>query len=173
MEYDVLKVSRGWVAVLGSERGLARLALPHAASGEALLCVADAIEKGATKNPARFQELARRLDKYFLGEVISFTDELDFPEATPFQVSVWQAAREIGYGETKSYGWLAGKVGRPGGARAVGQALGKNPLPIIVPCHRVIGSGGELRGFSGGLDWKKELLKIEAGKFEGGCIPFK
>ncbi|MCK4262862.1 MAG: MGMT family protein, partial [Dehalococcoidia bacterium] len=82
--------------------------------------------------------------------------------ASPFQRSVWDVCQSIPYGETRSYAWVAGKLGLPRAARAVGQALARNPVPIIVPCHRVIGSDGELVGFGGGMDLKRLLLRIES-----------
>jgi methylated-DNA-[protein]-cysteine S-methyltransferase len=81
---------------------------------------------------------------------------------TPFQLAVWRAAREIPYGRTVTYGELAARIGRPGAARAVGQALGANPVPLLVPCHRVVAAGGGLGGFTGGLDLKARLLALEA-----------
>ncbi|NLL90358.1 MAG: MGMT family protein, partial [Dehalococcoidales bacterium] len=98
---------------------------------------------------------------YFKGAKVTFPERLDMSAATTFQREVWQATRTIPYGESRSYKWLAEKIGRPKATRAVGGALGKNPLPIIVPCHRVIGSNGDLTGFTGGLDIKIKLLELE------------
>jgi methylated-DNA-[protein]-cysteine S-methyltransferase len=84
------------------------------------------------------------------------------PEGTPFQVSVWRALQDIPYGETTTYGAVAKLVGRPTAIRAVGAANGANPIPIIIPCHRVIGSNGKLTGFGGGLPTKEKLLKLES-----------
>ncbi len=92
----------------------------------------------------------------------SFPDELDLSTATPFQRQVWEKTRLIPYGETRSYSWVAEQIGKPGAARAVGQALGRNPLPIIIPCHRVVASDGKLCGFAGGLGMKRRLLSLEA-----------
>lgn len=86
---------------------------------------------------------------------------LDLRGGTDFQQRVWKALCDIPLGETKSYGDIAREVGSPKGTRAVGMACGANPIPLIVPCHRVVASGGKLGGFSGGLDWKKRLLAIE------------
>lgn len=110
-------------------------------------------------------ETERQLDEYFAGERTSF----DLPLAlrgTPFQLRVWRALCDIPYGETISYGELARRVGAPGAARAVGLANGRNPVPIIVPCHRVIGANGTLTGYGGGLDRKRWLLALEAGRTE-------
>jgi methylated-DNA-[protein]-cysteine S-methyltransferase len=109
-----------------------------------------------------FAEPHRQLDEYFAGERTAFdlTVHLD---GTPFQVQVWQALRAIPYGETISYGELARRVGRPNGARAVGAANGRNPVAVVVPCHRVIGADGSLTGFGGGTERKRLLLDLEAG----------
>ena len=104
----------------------------------------------------------RQLEAYFAGELREFDLPLA-PEGSEFQLRVWEELRAIPYGETISYGELARRVGDPGAARAVGLANGKNPLPVIVPCHRVIGSDGSLTGFGGGLDRKRRLLELEAG----------
>lgn len=161
MEYHVFNTDKGWVAVLGSVRGLTRVTLPRSSARAALDSLGEAIEQ-AIPSPERFQDLAKRLQDYFGGHKVSFPDELDLSSATPFQRAVWQATRQIAYGETRSYSWLAEKVGKPGAARAIGQALSKNPMPIIVPCHRAIGSDGNLCGFSDGLEMKRSLLHLEA-----------
>ena len=103
-----------------------------------------------------------QLDAYFAGDLRVFDLPLA-PAGTDFQLRVWNELTRIPYGETISYGELARRVGDPGAARAVGLANGKNPLPVIVPCHRVIGADGSLTGFGGGLDRKRRLLELEAG----------
>ena len=104
--------------------------------------------------------IVEQLDAYFAGTLREFALPLA-PEGTTFQLEVWAALEEIPYGETISYAELAVRVGNPAAVRAVGLANGKNPLPIVVPCHRVIGSDGSLTGFGGGLPTKKFLLKLE------------
>ena len=111
-------------------------------------------------------EAADQLRDYFAGERSDFDLPLAM-EGTPFQQRVWQELCEIPYGQTISYGELARRVGRPGSARAVGLANGRNPVAIIVPCHRVIGSNGKLTGYGGGLDRKAWLLDHEAGHGPG------
>jgi methylated-DNA-[protein]-cysteine S-methyltransferase len=105
-------------------------------------------------------EAARQLDTYAAGERTSFDIALA-PRGTPWQRAVWQALLAIPYGETRSYGALAARLGRPGSARAVGAAVGRNPLTILIPCHRVVGADGSLTGFAGGLERKRALLAIE------------
>ena len=102
-----------------------------------------------------------QLNEYFAGSRKEFDLPLRF-NGTEFQVSVLKALREIPYGETTSYGEIAKRIGRPKAVRAVGAANGRNPIPIVVPCHRVIGSTGDLTGFGGGLDTKEALLRLEA-----------
>lgn len=111
-------------------------------------------------DPAPFGAAIAQLEEYFAGR----RTEFDLPLAltgTPFQQRVWTALREIPFGETVSYGELAERIGRPTAARAVGLANGRNPVGIIVPCHRVVGSSGDLTGYGGGLDRKRHLLAFE------------
>lgn len=106
------------------------------------------------------KEAERQLAEYFAGERTEFELPLE-PDGTPFQRRVWSALCEIPYGETISYGELARRIGQPTASRAVGLANGKNPISIVVPCHRVIGSSGRLVGYGGGLDRKQTLLELE------------
>ncbi len=101
------------------------------------------------------------ISAYFDGTSIHLDVPVDFLTGTPFQKEVWRALREIPYGETRSYGQIAARIGRPKAARAVGRACGKNPVALVVPCHRVIASDGSLGGFSSGLAIKKALLERE------------
>jgi methylated-DNA-[protein]-cysteine S-methyltransferase len=117
---------------------------------------------GAVADPDPFGDLPTRLGRYLKGEHVSFDDEFDVNGTSTFKRAVWAATRAIPYGQTCSYGWIARQIGNPRALRAVGQALAKNPLPIVVPCHRVIGSDGSLTGFEGGLEMKRCLLEIEA-----------
>lgn len=105
---------------------------------------------------------ARQLDAYFAGSLTSFDLPLDL-HGTPFQLQAWLALADIPYGETRTYAEQAARLGRPAAFRAVGAANGRNPLSIVLPCHRVIGSDGSLTGFAGGLDAKRWLLAHEAG----------
>ncbi|WP_097274720.1 methylated-DNA--[protein]-cysteine S-methyltransferase [Streptomyces sp. TLI_55] len=109
-----------------------------------------------------FGEAIDQLEAYFASELKEFTLELRL-HGTPFQRSVWEQLLRIPYGETRSYGELAEALGNPGASRAVGLANGKNPVSIIVPCHRVVGSNGSLTGYGGGLERKQRLLDFERG----------
>lgn len=108
-------------------------------------------------------ETERQLNEYFAGSRDKFTVKFDCP-GTDFQKRVWQALATIPFGETRSYGQIARQIGRPKAVRAVGAANGKNPISIIVPCHRVIGANGKLTGFAGGLKTKATLLRLESEK---------
>jgi methylated-DNA-[protein]-cysteine S-methyltransferase len=117
------------------------------------------------RDDARFSEERRQLSEYFAGERTAF----DFPlklEGNGFERRVWEALRTIPYGTTTTYGELAARLGAPDAARAVGAANGRNPIAIVVPCHRVIGAGGKLTGYGGGLDRKRALLA-----HEGALLP--
>lgn len=106
-------------------------------------------------------EAARQLGDYFAGRRRDFTLPLD-PRGTPFQLQVWEALRAIPYGTTVSYAEIARRIGRPSAARAVGRSVGQNPLAIVVPCHRVVGTNGALTGFAWGIDRKRRMLELEA-----------
>lgn len=121
-----------------------------------------AAETFGERDPAPFTTVIRQLEEYFAGRRTEFDLPLA-PAGTPFQHTVWAALREIPYGRTESYGHLAERIGRPGAARAVGLANGRNPVSIIVPCHRVVGATGALTGYGGGLDRKRQLLDFEQG----------
>lgn len=116
-------------------------------------------EKGVINSPV-INETIKQLTEYFEGKREDFNLPLA-PEGTPFQKKVWKALQEIPYGETRSYQDIAVAVGNPKGCRAVGMANNRNPIPIIIPCHRVIGKNGKMVGYGGGLDKKMKLLKLE------------
>ncbi|MHB8080270.1 MAG: methylated-DNA--[protein]-cysteine S-methyltransferase [Candidatus Krumholzibacteriia bacterium] len=114
----------------------------------------------AVEDAAAFAPLAAQLGEYFCGRRQTFDLPLDL-RGTPFQLQVWQQLLSIPYGRLRTYRQVAAEIGRPGAARAVGQAVGDNPVSIVVPCHRVIGAGGNLVGFGGGLTLKGQLLRLE------------
>jgi methylated-DNA-[protein]-cysteine S-methyltransferase len=115
---------------------------------------------GARRDDTAFTRTRDQLDEYFAGERLEFDLPLRM-EGSPFQREVWAALREIPYGETVSYGELARRIGRPDASRAVGLANGRNPISIVVPCHRVIGASGSLTGYGGGIERKRFLLDLE------------
>jgi len=161
LKYITFNTDMGWVGVLGSPTGLLTTTLPQSLAQEAYQLLGDSVNH-ATWSPRLFEDLTERLRVYFSGHKATFSDELNLSGATPFQRKVWEITRLIPYGETRSYLWVAEQINKPRAVRAVGQALGRNPLPIIIPCHRVVASDGRLGGFSGGTEVKRNLLHLEA-----------
>jgi len=119
---------------------------------------------GWARDPAHpvLREAARQLDEYFAGRRTRFDLPLDLQGGTPFQQSVWQALLAIPCGQRTSYAALSARIGSPAAVRALGAAVGRNPVSIVVPCHRVVGSDGALTGYAGGIDRKTALLRLEA-----------
>ena len=153
MYYSHMDSPIGRLLLAGDGEGISLISFPTGSR-------ARAAEPGWRKDSGPFVEAERQLGAYFSGELTEFDLPLA-PEGTPFQLSVWRALCRIPYGETVSYGAIAQAIGRPSASRAVGAANGANPLPIVVPCHRVIGSTGKLIGFGGGLGTKSALLALE------------
>ena len=118
------------------------------------------------EDAAAFPDVVAQLAAYFAGKRTGFEVALR-PAGTSFQQRVWDALSEIPYGETRSYGEIARRIGQPGAARAVGLANGRNPIAVVVPCHRVIGANGALTGYAGGLQAKRALLDLEQGRRPG------
>jgi methylated-DNA-[protein]-cysteine S-methyltransferase len=116
---------------------------------------------GGVRDPEAFAEVEAQLEAYFAGELTDFDLPLA-PRGSDFQLAVWAALTRIPYGETVSYGEIAAEVGRPDAVRAVGATNGRNPIAVIIPCHRVIGANGSLVGYGGGLGRKRLLLELEA-----------
>ena len=158
---DSCQTAWGWVGIASSPSGLLALTLPEPTQEKALKPLLERWREGQLYDDPRLDGLKRKLQQYFDGQQVLFDEPLDLSEATAFQRRVWSAVRDIPSGETRSYGQIARQVGSPGAARAVGRAMATNPTPIVIPCHRVIGSGGDLRGFGGGLDLKRHLLEME------------
>lgn len=143
----------GKLLLVGTESALTELHFPHSAEQTE-------IPADWQLDNARFAETIRQLDEYFAGTRKTFDLKLA-PSGTPFQMSVWRALQTVPYGQTASYGDIAQKVGNPKASRAIGMANHHNPLPIVIPCHRIIGKDGSLTGFGGGLDLKRRLLELE------------
>lgn len=151
--FDHLDSPLGRLHLIADDVGLRRICFPHERHPRA----DDTLGLHA---PARLAFARRQLDEYFAGRRRRFDLPLQ-PIGTPFQRRVWEALASIPYGQTWTYADLARHIGRPGAMRAVGGANGRNPLPIVVPCHRVIGSDGSLTGFAGGVELKARLLALE------------
>ncbi len=151
--YSVMPSAVGRLTLRWSGDGLAGVYFENAS---VLARRGDWVRDDARLAPARAQ-----LEEYFRGARTSFDLPVHFDGGTPFQQRVWSALRDIPYGETRSYGELARRIGKAPGARAVGAANGQNPIAVVVPCHRVIGADGSLTGFGGGLPRKRWLLTHE------------
>lgn len=160
LSFSLLDTAFGWVGVVASEFGLRRLTLPQPRPDQAMALIGRFIPQ-AIANTSLFRDIEERLKAYFNGERVDFPVDIDIQDRTDFQQAVWRKTASIPYGERRTYGWVARAIGKPQSARAVGQALAQNPLPIVIPCHRVVGSKG-LGGFSGGVEMKKSLLELEA-----------
>ncbi|HGJ66531.1 TPA: methylated-DNA--[protein]-cysteine S-methyltransferase [bacterium] len=147
----------GWMGIAGTPAGINKIILPMQDRESIIKTIANA----EYSEESYLLETKNALIKYFKGKQVNFQIPLDLSGYTEFQKSVWNVAKNIPYGELRSYKWVATQIGNTKAVRAVGNALGKNPIPIIIPCHRVIGSDGKLHGFTGGLDWKKKLIELE------------
>ena len=155
MRYCDVSTPVGRLLLAGDEKGLRRISFQSEVHP-----VEPAGDWERTEEP--FRDAISQLEAYFAGRLRRF-DVLLTPEGTPFQRDVWSALTAIPYGETVTYGELARRLGRPNASRAVGAANGSNPIPIIIPCHRVVGADGSLTGFGGGLAIKRRLLDLETG----------
>jgi methylated-DNA-[protein]-cysteine S-methyltransferase len=144
----------GTLTLVADDGKLSGLYLPGHLRGPAVAQLGDADSHG-------FEEIARQLEEYFAGRRTAFTVPVA-PAGTPFQQAVWRELSTIPYGQTRTYGQLAEALGGPRLTRAVGAANGRNPISIVVPCHRVVGSDGSLTGYAGGLARKRYLLDLEA-----------
>jgi methylated-DNA-[protein]-cysteine S-methyltransferase len=153
----------GELLLVGDGEALARL---HMMGSRHPVAVNPAWER----DDRAFVEVQSQLEEYFAGERQSFDVPLQMAGGE-FELRVWEALRAIPYGETASYGEIAAEIGSPGAARAVGLANGRNPIAVIVPCHRVIGADGSLTGYGGGLERKRLLLDLEAGVLTLGAEP--
>jgi len=153
MKYTYMESPVGRLLLAGDDQSLQLISFP---SGDRVRRA----ETGWVESETPFREAIRQLRNYFSGSRQSFDLPLA-PEGTSFQLKVWEELRRIPYGETITYGELARRIGNPAASRAVGSANGCNPLPIVIPCHRVIGSNGKLTGFGGGLAVKRRLLDLE------------
>jgi methylated-DNA-[protein]-cysteine S-methyltransferase len=149
----------GQLVLAATARGL--VAVSYADADETFEWLARRLSPRVVRLPARVDSARRQLDEYFDRRRRDFELELDWSLATPFQRKVLAATAAIPYGEVASYSDVAAATGSPGAARATGNALGANPMPVVVPCHRVVRRGGDLGGYTGGLDRKRTLLTVE------------
>jgi methylated-DNA-[protein]-cysteine S-methyltransferase len=187
LHYDIFETRFGWVGVLASSDGLRRTTLPQPSPDECVALLGNELEQ-AELSPERFEVLKDKIVRYLEGDLVSFEEvSIDVEDATPFLKAAWAACRSIPKvedatpflkaawaacrsipkGETRTYKWVASQAGKPQAPRAAGQAMARNRLPLIVPCHRVIASDGSLRGFGKGttqLGLKSRLLNLEGNR---------
>lgn len=160
--YKTMPSPVGELTLVASDKGLAAILWENDPPNRVKLG-----EMEERKGHPLLLETERQLKDYFAGKLKKFTVKLDFAKGTDFQKRVWKALTTIPFGETRSYAQIAGQIGNPTAVRAVGAANGKNPISIIAPCHRVIGSNGKLTGFAGGLEAKALLLGLEGASGSG------
>ena len=158
--YDLTDSPVGALLVAVSERGLCRISFDPDPERE-LESLSRAFGARVLRSPRPVDEVKRELAEYFAGERRSFDLAVDIDRLTPFNRSVLEQLSRVPYGSLTTYGALAGQAGRPRAARAVGTIMNRNPIPIVLPCHRVIGSNGSLVGYAGGLERKETLLSLE------------
>jgi methylated-DNA-[protein]-cysteine S-methyltransferase len=153
--YDLVETPVGTLLVAATDVGICRIAFEPDVDA-----LAGAVGKRVLRVPPRLDEARSQLGEYFAGERHAFDLAVDL-RAAPFQQEVLRELTQVPYGEVATYGELARRIGRPRAARAVGGALNRNPVPILLPCHRVVGATGSLVGYAGGLDRKRTLLALE------------
>ena len=166
-KFHLFQSSVGWIALLGSGKGLRRLSMKPEPQ-EALSDLGAELDRSAN-DPAEFSAIQEIIERYLQGDGDALDDiTLDLSDAPPFFGAAWEACRRIPTGETRSYSWLAAEAGSPRAVRAAGQAMARNRFALIIPCHRVIASDGDLRGYgAGGLRVKAKLLQLEQARRAG------
>jgi methylated-DNA-[protein]-cysteine S-methyltransferase len=162
--YDTFNSPVGEILVTRTEKGLNFVSFPKNTWENFISALSRDKSINLIEDEKRFSSLKKDLQAYFSGRKVNFKEPLDLKGGTEFQKRVWKAMLKIPFGQTRSYGWLAQQAGGKNKARAVGSACGANPIPIIIPCHRVIREDGGLGGYGGGLGMKEKLLRIEGVK---------
>ncbi len=158
--YDVVDSPIGPLLVAATERGIVRISFSAGGEGE-LETLARVVGPCVLRSSRAVDGVRRELDEYFAGSRRAFDLEIDLRGAAPFTIEVLGELARVPYGETSTYGALAARVGRPKAARAIGMVMNRNPVPIVLPCHRVVGANGSLVGYAGGLEIKERLLRLE------------
>ena len=170
--YAAIETELGWVGVICSARGICATTLPRPTPIDAV----DRLPLAAADQEASVETvgaLAEQIDAIIRDEPATLALPLDLASGTPFQQAVWRAVLTIPAGETRSYGWVAAEIGCPRGAHAVGQAISRNPLPLLVPCHRVVAADGSLGGYGAGVEslpTKRSLLRREGVHYDGPTL---
>jgi len=172
--FTIFRVDPGWVGLVGNRRGVQRIFLPGFGKEELRERILGEFPE-AVEGVDFLEKAQKELSEYFSGRRVKFDFPLDLSEATAFRKKVYEVMRMIPFGEVRTYGWLARKVGKPEALRAVGGANANNRWPLVIPCHRVVGSDGRLTGFSapGGLALKASLLELEGIPVEKNRVVFK
>lgn len=156
----------GWVCAVARGGRLVATTLPMSSKAKAAAACAVSGEPG--RSDAVLRRFAQEALRYFDGARVDLSRfGVDLSDQPPFRRAALEAAKTIPYGETRTYAWVAARAGRPRGARAAGGAMRRNPLPLVIPCHRVVGAGGRLVGFGGGLEMKAALLRLEGVDADG------
>ncbi len=159
--YSCLDSPIGQIYVAKTKKGICYVNLPKISETGFLTIIRKRFQRDAIRNDRELKAVINELLAFFNGSKVDFKSLLDLNEGTIFQRKVWNKISEIPYGELRTYKWIAREIGNAPAVRAVGNAVGKNPVPPIIPCHRVIRSDGNLGGFSSGIPLKKWLLKLE------------
>lgn len=162
--YDVFETNWGWVSAVGSAKGLRYCSLPEETPDRAVEFLENTVKGGLPEQrDGAFVDFRKQINEYFMGARTEWNLILDLDDSTPFFKRAWGACQSIPLGETRTYRWLAEQAGNVAASRGAGQAMARNRIPIVIPCHRVIGSDGGLHGFAGpGLPLKARLLQHEA-----------
>ena len=161
--YTTLSTPFGCIGLAATSAGICRIELNQKSPASFARTLQSEFSGRVIRSDSRFSGFTADLRDYLSGKPVRFQARVDLTVGTPFQRRVWQALRRIPHGKTRSYRWVAGRIGRPAGSRAVGGACGRNPVPLLIPCHRVINADGRLGGFTGGLGLKERLLALERG----------
>lgn len=162
MRATIFRSPWGWIGIAESAKGIRAISLPQPNKGAAESHLLEAAGPFKVARPTPGLRRARtQLLRYLAGKSRSFSLQLDTDQGTGFQRRVWRVLQRLPYGSLRSYRWVAGRVGGARYARAVGNAVGANPIPIVIPCHRVVARDASLGGFSGGLPMKRRLLSLE------------
>lgn len=160
-KYSIFKTSFGYMGAVSSPKGLHMVILPRKREEEVKRVLGKHYVVELYRDEKKLAGIVNKIKSYLSGKKVTFRENLDVAGATSFEMRVWDTVYGIPCGEVRSYDWVAKQVGNPKEVRAVGQALKRNRLPIIIPCHRVINKSGDLGGFAGGVELKRKLLKIE------------
>jgi methylated-DNA-[protein]-cysteine S-methyltransferase len=160
-KYSIFETALGYMGAVSSAKGLHMIILPKKNEKEVKRVLEEHYTADLMRDEKALSRLVSEIKDYLLGGKKNIKVNVDASGATHFEIKVWDATYGIPYGEVRSYDWIANQIGAKGKGRAVGQALKRNRLPIVIPCHRVVKKSGDLGGFSGGVELKRKLLKIE------------